>query len=393
MPPQIKHDLNRSGHESSDCPAACEKCFPANPNVRVLKEDYGEQCKFCSRPFTKFSWNVDRQSKRKSTIVCLTCSRLKNCCQFCLLDLSLSMPLQIRDAALKMVAPGPESSINREYYAQNHEKEIEQGVGAVEEHDKIYEKADELLRHLANSKYFNRNPRNNEGPSEGAEEGQASSSTDQPRTNSRYGNAPGPIRTGESRTGNRLPGRGGAAGRGRGGGRGGRSFASTGPEAAQNIDQSNDRNVRSLFVTGVQQDLSEHYLTLHFKKFGNIQPVQCSHKSACAFVTYTTRDDAVKAYMACKGGAVIENPQDPSKKWVLGVAMAKPRLLDNMTPEEKHRNIRTGRQAAGTAQRGQSDKKAITATGDTKKEAPVQDFAVAPPPGSGSVQYASMNGD
>ena len=42
-----------------------------------------------------------------------------------MLDLSFGLPIVVRDAALKMVAPGPESSINREYYAQENEREIE----------------------------------------------------------------------------------------------------------------------------------------------------------------------------------------------------------------------------------------------------------------------------
>ena len=49
-----------------------------------------------------------------------------------MLDLSFGLPIVVRDAALKMIAPGPNSEVNREYYAQEHEKEIEEGRGAVE---------------------------------------------------------------------------------------------------------------------------------------------------------------------------------------------------------------------------------------------------------------------
>ena len=48
------------------------------------------------------------------------------------------MPITIRDAALKMVAPGPTSDVNREFFAQNNEKEIEEGRGF-----EGYEKTDE----------------------------------------------------------------------------------------------------------------------------------------------------------------------------------------------------------------------------------------------------------
>ncbi|KAH0395698.1 RNA recognition motif-containing protein, partial [Aureobasidium melanogenum] len=118
MPP--KQDLNRSGWESTDMPSACEKCLGDNPYVQVLKEDYGAECKICTRPFTVFRWKTDRTARQKRTNLCLTCARLKNCCQCCMLDLSFGLPIVVRDAALKMITPGPNSEINREYYAQNH---------------------------------------------------------------------------------------------------------------------------------------------------------------------------------------------------------------------------------------------------------------------------------
>lgn len=45
MPPQIKQDLNRSGWETTDFPSVCETCLPENPYVKMLKEDYGAECK------------------------------------------------------------------------------------------------------------------------------------------------------------------------------------------------------------------------------------------------------------------------------------------------------------------------------------------------------------
>ncbi|KAJ5798454.1 Pre-mRNA-splicing factor s.t1.c11 [Penicillium pulvis] len=383
MPPQIKHDLNRSGWESTDFPSVCENCLPENPYVQMLKEDHGAECKICTRPFTIFRWKADRTSRQKRTNICLTCARLKNCCQCCMLDLSFGLPIVVRDAALKMVAPGPESGINREYYAQNHEKEIEEGIGAVEEYEKTDDKARELLRRLANSEPYYRKPRRIEGASEGDAEGKESSSADQPRTNSRYGNAPGPIRTGDSRLGNRLPGRGG-----RGGGRGGRPFPSTAqlPPSAEDINPPMDPNVTSLFLTGVEDDLPEHSLRTFFSKFGTLRSLVCSHRSHCAFVNYMSRADAESAAKECQGKAIVQGCP-------LRVRWGKPKALDNMDREERMKNAREGRQAAGPVQRGQSDKKAITAAGDADKEAPAKGFAVAPPPGSGSVQYASMNGD
>lgn len=81
MPPQIKQDINRSGWETTDMPSICERCLPDNRYVQFLKEDYGKACSICTRPFTVFYWNSDRNAKKKSTGICLTCARMKNCCQ------------------------------------------------------------------------------------------------------------------------------------------------------------------------------------------------------------------------------------------------------------------------------------------------------------------------
>lgn len=56
MPPQIKQDLNRSGWETTDFPSVCENCLPENPFVKMLKEDYGAECKLvCLSPIPLFS--------------------------------------------------------------------------------------------------------------------------------------------------------------------------------------------------------------------------------------------------------------------------------------------------------------------------------------------------
>lgn len=52
MPPQIKHDLNRAGWESTDFPSVCENCLPENPYVQMLKEDHGAECKIVSSSST-----------------------------------------------------------------------------------------------------------------------------------------------------------------------------------------------------------------------------------------------------------------------------------------------------------------------------------------------------
>jgi len=51
------------------------------------KDKFGKECKICARPFTVFRWCPGARMRFKKTEVCQTCSKLKNICQTCLLDL------------------------------------------------------------------------------------------------------------------------------------------------------------------------------------------------------------------------------------------------------------------------------------------------------------------
>lgn len=310
-----------------------------------------------------------------------------------MLDLSFGLPIVVRDAALKMVAPGPQSGINREFYAQNHEKEIEEGRGAVEAYEKTDEKARELLKRLANSEpYYKKQRRLEAAPPADSEENnnnnaEAADGQQAPRR-SAYGNGPGPIRTSDSRRGGvSFNGRGGR-GRG-GGGRGGRAFPPTAqlPPSAEDINPPADPKITSLFVTGVEDDLPEHEVRTFFSEFGQLRSLVCSHRAHCAFVNYATRASAEAAALHCQGKAVI-------KGCPLRVRWGKPKALDSMPEEERRRNAREGRQlvpppsrsAAAAASGGQ---RAIAASGEAEKP----QYSVAPPPGSSEVKYASLSGE
>lgn len=88
------------------------------------KEKYGKECKICSRPFTVFRWCPGARMRFKKTEVCQTCSKIKNVCQTCLLDLEYGLPIQVRDAALKLKDELPRSDVNKEFYIQNIEQEV-----------------------------------------------------------------------------------------------------------------------------------------------------------------------------------------------------------------------------------------------------------------------------
>ncbi|KAG2164571.1 MAG: Uncharacterized protein AUREO_002730 [Aureobasidium pullulans] len=380
MPP--KQDLNRSGWESTDMPSACEKCLGDNPYVQVLKEDYGAECKICTRPFTVFRWKTDRTARQKRTNLCLTCARLKNCCQCCMLDLSFGLPIVVRDAALKMITPGPNSEINREYYAQNHEKEIEEGRGAVEAYDKTDEKARDLLRRLAQSEPHYKKQRRLE--EEGAASGSGQKMLEGP---SSEGARPGPIRTKDSRPAGYGPPSRPVKGASRA-----RPFPNTAalPPQPQDILPPADKHVMSLFVTGVEDDLPEHEIRVFFSQFGALRSLICSHRSHCAFVNYMTRDTAEAAAAACQGRAVVKGVP-------LRVQWGKPKTLDNMDRDARMANARAGRETSAAVKAAASTRPAIAAGPSSSAAGPSANTdnydLVAPPPGSEDVQYASLAGE
>lgn len=303
-----------------------------------------------------------------------------------MLDLSFGLPIVVRDAALKMVAPGPESSINREYYAQENEREIEEGRGGVEEYEKTDEKARELLRRLANSEpYYKRQRRLEVSEDGGTTSGSLGLDGEGQK---RIAPAPGPIRTQDSRRGSSQGGigstfRGGGGGKG---GRGGRAFPGTAqlPPGPQDIMPPRDHNITSLFITGVEDDLPEHALRTFFTPFGVLRSVICSHRSHCAFINYATRESAEAAAEHCQGRAVISGCP-------LRVQWGKPRPLDNMEKDERMAIARQGRDTAKAIKALQGP---TPSSRETPLQATLEDVAIiAPPPGQDDFQYASLAGN
>lgn len=295
-----------------------------------------------------------------------------------MLDLSFGLPIVVRDAALKMVAPGPQSAVNREFYAQEHEKEIAEGRGGVEAYEKTDEKARELLRRLAESEpYYKRQRRLEASESSGDTKAMINSTRadgTRPMT--------GPIRTRGTRGGMRGD---------RGAGRGRPIFPGTAqlPPGPQDIMPPSDPNITSLFVTGVEDDLPEHELRKFFSTFGPLRSLVCSHRAHCAFINYVTRETAEAAAANCQGKAVV-------KGCPLRVQWGKPKPLDTMEREERMVLAKEGREtmkaikassgASTGAPRGQTTQKARQNELESISD-------IAAPPGSEDIKYAALAGN
>ncbi|TKA78254.1 Pre-mRNA-splicing factor slt11 [Cryomyces minteri] len=314
-----------------------------------------------------------------------TAQLAKSCC---MLDLSFGLPIVVRDAALKMIAPGPESTINREYYAQEHEKEIEEGRGGVEAYEKTDEKARDLLRRLANSEPYYKKQRRLEAERDG--DGQKLlGAPEVSGEGARH--TPGPVRTRDSGPRSNYGPRGAMRG-GRGGARGGRAFPSAAqlPPQPQDILPPADPNITSLFITGVEDDLPEHEIRTFFSKFGTLRSVVCSHRSHCAFINYTSREGAETAADGCQGKAIVKGVP-------LRVQWGKPKPLDTMERDQRMTQARAGRDTVKAASAA-AQPAAVGASGGSSVPVPAQDdfdsmSALAPPPGTGDVTYASLAGN
>lgn len=93
-------------YDDDSTPAVCDTCLGTNPYVEMKRLRNGAECKICSKPFTVFKWSAQDgnafSSSRKKTVICLTCARSKNRCQSCLLDLTLGIPIEMRDKLLRI---------------------------------------------------------------------------------------------------------------------------------------------------------------------------------------------------------------------------------------------------------------------------------------------------
>ncbi|ESP03876.1 hypothetical protein LOTGIDRAFT_110063 [Lottia gigantea] len=272
---------NRQNWEESEFPLLCQTCLGDNPYVRMMKEKHGKECKTCNRPFTVFRWCPGARMRFKKTEVCQTCSQMKNICQTCLLDLEYGLPVQVRDAALRVQDSLPKSDVNKEFYMQNVEREIENSdgtnpVGAIA--NKV--PSDMLLKLARTSPYYKRNRPHIcsfwvKGECKRGEEcpyrHDKPTDPDDPLANQnikdRFYGTNDPVADKLLRRYQDMP----------------------------KLEPPEDETVTTLYVGGLSEAIEVDDLKNHFYQFGEIRSVNVVQKQQCAFVQFTSRTSAEAA--------------------------------------------------------------------------------------------------
>ncbi|XP_027865041.1 pre-mRNA-splicing factor RBM22 [Xiphophorus couchianus] len=273
---------NRQNWEDADFPILCQTCLGENPYIRMTKEKYGKECKICARPFTVFRWCPGSRMRFKKTEVCQTCSKMKNVCQTCLLDLEYGLPIQVRDTGLTVKDEIPRSDVNKEYYTQNMEREIasSDGTRPVGQLGKAPSSSDMLLKLARTTPYYKRNrphicsfwvkgecKRGEECPYRHEKPTDPDDPLADQNIKDRYYGINDPVA-------DKLLKR-----------------ASTMPR----LDPPEDKSISTLYIGGLGDTVTDGDLKGHFYQFGEIRTITIVQRQQCAFIQFATRQAAEMA--------------------------------------------------------------------------------------------------
>lgn len=232
----------------NEFPAICENCCGSDKHIKMIRQPDGEECKICTRPFTVFRWNANNQAnKSMKTIICATCSRARNCCQSCMLDITYLIPLEIRDTALQMAGLpniySVSSSANREVKAIIADKQEAKFRAEGES-----EQAKDILLKLAEK---------------------LKGHTVAPKSAKALTKKAAAVKTGDvSKIVAKLPFGG-----------------------LINVPTS-DVSTTSFFIFGLSDDTPQYLITELFSKYGKLKNVTIVHRAKCGFVSFISRKSA-----------------------------------------------------------------------------------------------------
>ncbi|KAH0861570.1 hypothetical protein HID58_089831 [Brassica napus] len=281
------HEANRC--ERSDFPILCQSCLGDNPYLRIewfnmslessfqALANFDKECKVCTRPFTVFRWRPGRAARYKKTEICQTCSKLENVCQVCILDLEYGLPVQVRDTTLNITSHDsiPRSNVNREYFAEEHERMTRAGLDCDSSFVKM--RPNDTLMNLQRSEphYGKNKPHvcsfNTIGKcTTGAG---CAFRHEMPKTGYAFMHVKQLLRKA--------------------------SETST-------LEPPEDESIKTLYIGGLNSGkILEHDIRDQLYAYGEIQSIRILAEKACAFVTYTTRQGAEKAMQELSNRLVI----------------------------------------------------------------------------------------
>lgn len=265
----------------------------------MIRQPGGEECKNCTRPFTVFRWNILSDLRQlKKTIICKTCSKSRNCCQSCMVDVTYGIPLDIRDAALKMAGIPNEYAIesqtrNREVKAimgdKQEAKHRENESEEVEEIEQKRLKAHAILETLAAKLSSKRNVK---------ERAIEVANKDMTKIVAK------------------LP------------------FGGT-------LTPPVDSSIKSFFVFGFSPEMPQYALSNYCERFGPTI-IKVVHRSRCAYVTFSARKGAEEFANEIATKGMSKNPRTPGLvvidgKYPVRVAWGAPKPLG--TSNDDHNKI------------------------------------------------------
>ena len=316
----------------------------------------------------------------------MTCARLRNCCQSCLLDLQFGLPIQVRDAALNLVAQGPNSHLNREYYAQNMERQLnqdkERGLITPAEYDKADSAAMKLLTKLSKSEAYYKRER--PAPCKEYAQGGCPRGDECPYSHEPEDHPHLFFSSGEPVKRSRFDIDGGAAPV--------LAKGETIPVPVGRIDLTppKDPKIMSLFLTGVEDDLPEYAIREFFAPYGQIRSIVCVHKARSAFVNFVTREGAERAVKeACEGGDIV------IKSCPLRVQWSRPRALGPIAEEQARDVVAAKRKQQVIQQKHNLDEKRRNPamTSIAGRDAGSMNLTPMPPTADGGERYRSQRRD
>lgn len=213
----------------------------------------------------------------KKTEICQTCSKLKNVCQTCLLDLEYGLPTQVRDSALKIQDEIPQSDVNKEYFVQNVDNQLGLNEGQMPGGGKSSAASDVLAKLARTTPYYKRNlphicsfwvkgecKRGEECPYRHDKPNEPDDPLSEQNIRDRYYGVNDPVADKLMKRAASLP----------------------------VLETPSDRTITTLYVGNVGEHLTEVDIRDNFYQYGEIRQVSLVPKQQCAFVQFTKRSAA-----------------------------------------------------------------------------------------------------